>query len=234
MFKVDKEKCIGCGLCVKDCLVKDIEIVDKKANIKNETCMKCGHCIAICPKEAVSTDLYNMDDVKNYNKEEFELDADKLLNFIKYRRSVRHFKNKDVEIDKISKIIEVGRFTQTGGNLQDVSYVVVKENMHDAFKENPKQNDMLFFNAPAVIIVAANSDVNGALASSNMELMTNALGLGTFFSGFLVRAASYNKNILDYLGIEEGKKIVTCMPVGYPDVKYSRTVINAYFVIIRG
>ena len=96
--------------------------------------------------------------------------------------------------------------------------------MHDAFKENPKQNDMLFFNAPAVIIVAANSDVNGALASSNMELMTNALGLGTFFSGFLVRAASYNKNILDYLGIEEGKKIVTCMPVGYPDVKYSRTV----------
>ena len=36
MFKVDKEKCIGCGLCVKDCLVKDIEIVDKKANIKNE------------------------------------------------------------------------------------------------------------------------------------------------------------------------------------------------------
>lgn len=262
MMKIDREKCIGCGLCIKDCFVRDIEMQDKKANIKNETCMKCGHCIAICPKEAVSTDLYNMDDVKNYNKEEFELDADKLLNFIKYRRSVRHFKNKDVEIDKISKIIEAGRFTQTGGNLQDVSYVVVKENidelksmvietlknlgeyilanktpenmqvqkyakmwlqMHDAFKENPKQNDMLFFNAPAVIIVVANSDVNGALASSNMELMTNALGLGTFFSGFLVRAASYNKNILDYLGIEEGKKIVTCMAVGYPDVKYSRT-----------
>ena len=41
----------------------------------------------------------------------------------------------------------------------------------------------------AVIIVTANSEVNGALASSNMELMTNALGLGTFFSGFFVRAA---------------------------------------------
>ena len=88
--------------------------------------------------------------------------------------------------------------------MQVQKYAKMWLQMHDAFKENPKQNDMLFFNATAVIIVAANSDVNGALASSNMELMTNALGLGTFFSGFLVRAASYNKNILDYLGIEEG------------------------------
>jgi nitroreductase len=82
----------------------------------------------------------------------------------------------------------------------------------------------LFFNAPAVIIVTANVDVNGALASSNMELMTNALGLGTFFSGFLVRAAQDNEKIMNFLGIKEGKKIVTCMIIGYTDVKYVRTV----------
>lgn len=263
MMKIDREKCIGCGLCIKDCFVRDIEMQDKKANIKNETCMKCGHCIAICPKNAVSTDEYNMDDVKSYNKEEFEIDADNLLNFIKFRRTIRQFKDKDVEREKLTKIIEAGRFTQTGGNLQNVSYIVVKENidelksmvidtlknlgdyilanrtpenlqvqkyakiwlqMYDAYKKDPKKNDMLFFNAPAVILVVSDSDVNGALASSNMELMTNALGLGTFFSGFLVRASQSNKEILDYLGIEDGKKIVTCMIVGYPDVKYSRTV----------
>lgn len=54
--------------------------------------------------------------------------------------------------------------------------------------------------------------------------MYDDLGLGTFFSGFLVRASQSNKDIMDYLGIESGKKIVTCMVVGYPDVKYSRTV----------
>lgn len=263
MFKVDKEKCIGCGLCIKDCFVRDIEMIDKKAYIKNETCMKCGHCVAVCPKEAISTDEYNMDDVKNYNKEEFAIDADTLLNFIKFRRSVRQFKDKDVECEKLAKIIEAGRFTQTGGNLQNVSYIVVKESidelksmiietlknlgdyvlanktpenmkieryakmwlkMHSDYMENPKKSDMLFCNAPAVILVVSDSDVNGALASSNMELMTNALGLGTFFSGFLVRAAQANKGIMDYLGIEDGKKIVTCMVIGYPDVKYSRTV----------
>lgn len=72
------------------------------------------------PKEAVSINVNNTEDVKDYNKEEFELDADKLLNFIKLRRSLRHFKNKDIQMDKISRIIEAERFTQIGWNLQNV------------------------------------------------------------------------------------------------------------------
>jgi nitroreductase/NAD-dependent dihydropyrimidine dehydrogenase PreA subunit len=262
MMKIDVEKCIGCGQCVKDCFPRDIEIIDGKARINNVTCMKCGHCIAVCPKDAVSTDEYNMDDVKAYNKEEFSIDSDNLLNFIKFRRTVRQFKNKEVEDEKLAKIIEAGRFTQTGSNMQDVSYIVVREGlqelkaltleslkksgeeflsnltpqtaifkryaemwikMYEDFNSNPKENDRLFFNAPAVIIVTANSDVNGALASSNMELMTNAVGLGTFFSGFFVRAAQDNQKIRDFLGIKEGKKVVTCIVIGYPNVKYSRT-----------
>ncbi len=263
MMIVNAEKCIGCSQCVKDCFPRDIEIVDGKAKINNVTCIKCGHCIAVCPKAAITTDEYNMEEVKDYNKEEFNVEADNLMNFIKFRRTVRRFKNIDVEKEKLLKIIEAGRFTQTGSNMQDVSYIVVKEeldelksmtfeslkviaenmlanptpetvaftryakmwlDMCEKYKEDPKANDRLFFNAPAVIVVTANSDVNGALASSNMELMTNALGLGTFFSGFFVRAAAGNKQISDFLSVPEGKHIVTCMVIGYPDVKYLRTV----------
>jgi nitroreductase/Pyruvate/2-oxoacid:ferredoxin oxidoreductase delta subunit len=263
MMNVDTNKCIGCGLCVKDCFPNDIEIVDGKAKINNIKCFKCGHCVAICPKAAISTDDYNMEDVKDYNKEEFFVDADNLMNFIKFRRTIREFKNQEVEKDKISKIIEAGRFTQTGSNMQDVSYIVVEEKlqelktltfeclkrmgenmlanlspetmmykryaelwikMYEEYKENPKENDKLFFNAPSIIIVTGNSDVNGALASSNMELMTNALGLGTFFSGFFAKAAQDNKEIQDFIGLKEGKKVVTCMVIGYPNVKYLRTV----------
>jgi nitroreductase/NAD-dependent dihydropyrimidine dehydrogenase PreA subunit len=263
MMNVNAEKCIGCGLCVKDCFPKDITIVDGKAKINNVTCFKCGHCIAVCPKNAITTDEYDMAEVKNYNTEDFSLDADKLLNFIKFRRTIRQFKNKEVEQDKLAQIIEAGRFTQTGSNMQDVSYTVVREGidelkaltlktlkqigetmlanltpetmlykryaemwirMYEEHEKNPKENDKLFFNAPALIIVTANSDVNGALASSNMELMTNALGLGTFFSGFFVRASQQSKEILDFLGLPQGKKVVSCMVIGYPNVKYLRTV----------
>lgn len=50
-----------------------------------------------------------------------------ILNFIKFRKTIRNFKDKDIENDKLLKIIEAGRFTQTGSNSQNVSYVVVKD-----------------------------------------------------------------------------------------------------------
>ncbi|MFL0198384.1 nitroreductase family protein [Clostridium sp. WILCCON 0269] len=263
MMKVNVEKCIGCGKCAQDCFLKDIEIVDGKAKANNTACIKCGHCIAVCPKDAVVTDEYNMEDVKSYNKEEFSVDPDNLLNFIKFRRTIRQFKDKKVEEGKILKIIEAGRFTQTASNLQDVSYIVVREGlqklksltlealkemgekvldnlgpqtmiykkyapiwieMYEEYQENPRLNDRLFFNAPVVIIVTANLEINGGLASSNMELMTNALGLGTFFSGFFTRAAQMNEKIRGFLGVEQGKQIVSCMVIGYPNVEYLRTV----------
>ena len=262
MMNVNSEKCVGCGLCVKDCFPGCIELVDGKAKINNATCMKCGHCIAICPKEAVSTDEYNMDEVKEYNEAEFKVESDNLLNFIKFRRSIRQFKEKDVETEKLLKIIEAGRFTQTATNAQNVSYIVVKDNieqlkemilenlknrgeeilknlnpqtlrfkryaqmwirMYNKYKENPKMNDKLFFNAPALILVVSDSPINGGLASSNMELMTNAQGLGTFFSGFFTLAAQGDEKIRTILGLEENKEIVTCMVIGYPNVKFART-----------
>ena len=96
MFKVDREICIACEQCIKDCPVNDIYLKEGKAHIKNEACIKCGHCIAICPVKAVSTDDYDMNEVIEYNKEDFEISPDRLLNFIKFRRSVRRFKDKEV------------------------------------------------------------------------------------------------------------------------------------------
>lgn len=262
LFKVNKEKCIACMQCIKDCPARVISLKDGKAEINNEGCIKCGHCVAICPVYAVSTDDYNMEEVKPYDKESFTVEAENLLNFIKFRRSVRRFKNKPVEKEKLEQIIEAGRFTQTSTNSQDVSYTVVTEKLEELkklaysslkqkgeyilanltpeteylkryanmwlhsysqFKEDPTKNDRLFFNAPAAIFVTSSTPINGGLASSNMELMTDALGLGTFFSGFLLVASQDNKEILDLLGIKDGKEIISCLVIGYPDVKYQRT-----------
>ena len=263
MFNVDKEKCITCKQCINDCPVNDIVLKDNKAYIKNESCIKCGHCVAICPTKAVSTNDYNMKDVIEYDKEYFTIDSDNLLNFIKFRRSVRNFKNKKIEKENIEKIIEAGRFTQTSTNSQDVSYTVVINKLDELkdlafkalnkkgeyilnnltpdteylkryatlwtyfykmYKEDPIKNDKLLFNAPAVIIVTANNELNGALAASKMDLMVDALGLGTFYSGFLQIATDGNNEILDLLKINNKKKVVACMVIGYPNVKYKRTV----------
>ena len=271
---VDRDKCIGCTLCKQDCIVSDIEMIDEKSHIKNETCIKCGHCITICPVKAISSDdeeKYSMDDVIEYDKENFDIDSENLMNFMKFRRSIRLFKKQDVEEEKIEKIIETGKFTQTGGNTQDVSYVIIKDkiqeirkmvletlnssadellldkntpkqlityskmwkNMYSDFLKNPDGEDRLFFKAPLLIIIKSKRVVNGALAAAKMELMANSLGLGTYFSGFLERAVEINSEIGESLQIEEDEKLVACMVIGYPRVKYKRTVSRKNAKVIR-
>ena len=95
---------------------------------------------------------------------------------------------------------------------------------YEMYKQDPVKNDKIFFNAPVAIFVASPNNVNAGLASSNMELITNALGLGTFFSGFSIVAAKDNQPILDLLGLDSSDELLSCLVIGYPNVKYQRTV----------
>jgi NADH:ubiquinone oxidoreductase subunit F (NADH-binding)/(2Fe-2S) ferredoxin len=51
-FNIDAKKCIGCGLCKKNCPVEAISGVPKKVHVidKNK-CIKCSICYQICPVE---------------------------------------------------------------------------------------------------------------------------------------------------------------------------------------
>jgi ferredoxin len=51
--KVDKEKCTGCGICVDECPVEAIKLVDDKAVVDEDACTECGQCVDACPNEAI-------------------------------------------------------------------------------------------------------------------------------------------------------------------------------------
>jgi ferredoxin len=51
--KVDKEKCTGCAICVDECPVEAIKLVDDKAVVDEDACTECGQCVDACPNEAI-------------------------------------------------------------------------------------------------------------------------------------------------------------------------------------
>lgn len=53
MIVVEKDLCHGCGLCIEDCPLDAVKIVDKKAVINNQ-CVSCGICTRVCPFNALT------------------------------------------------------------------------------------------------------------------------------------------------------------------------------------
>jgi len=260
---IDKEMCTGCGLCVKDCSRNAIALVNGKAQVDLELCNECGHCFAICPFGSVSMPLYDVNEIIKFNEEKMSIEPDNLLNFLKFRRSIRQFKDKGIEPEKINKIIEAGRYSPTASNRQMNRFIIIKDkldevrglaikalydmandpssvdkgtlalyqkawlSMYEDYKE--KNVDRLFFNAPELIAIVSKdrsgfADVNGGIAASRMELQANSLGLGVCYIGFFKRAIEYNEKLRELLGMKENEEFLLCFVLGYPDVKYQRTV----------
>jgi len=54
--KIDEDKCVKCGTCVKWCPQNTIEMREKSAFIIEEGCIGCGECLAVCRFGAVMFD----------------------------------------------------------------------------------------------------------------------------------------------------------------------------------
>lgn len=241
IINIDQGKCIGCGMCHRDCPAYNIAMENKKAVIKTQSCIMCGHCVAICPKAAVS--ITGFDEPPVEIEKPVILDPHRLLEAIRTRRTIRQFKDKTVPPEVVAQIIEAGRLTPSGGNAQDVSYIVLQEEISHYEKaavqfakkllpfvkllsktaKNAVIDDHFFFKkAPVAIVVVSKDKINGALAASNMELMAEAHGLGVLYSGFFAMAANRSYTLRRMLGLENAK-IVTTLVLGYPNVNYRRT-----------
>lgn len=248
MIQINPELCIGCGQCVENCHSHNITLYGKNAQCLGD-CFYCGQCVAICPKNAISIPSYDMKDIVEYNKHDFNISPDVLLNTIKFRRSIRDFKNTELSSQNIQTIIQAGRYTATASNRQDCRFIFIQDRLTEfkqlvwagieeqlstanspleelrnifLMKKNEADNDKLFFNAPSVLIIAADITEDAILAAQNIELIAHTMGLGVLFDGWLTLALSHIPDIDQYLHIEN-KHICITMLLGHPSVHFLRT-----------
>lgn len=249
---INKEKCIGCGLCVKDCVSFDIELKDEKATSLKRGCISCGHCEAICPQGAIKLTGFE-DTVEEFDKQT-RLNPDELLQAIKTRRSIRVFKEDKIPSEVIDMILEAGRLAPTAANRQTIRYAVLEEKITECEKiattkarklinAGKKVIPMLsslnfdehffFKKAPVAIVIFSNDKISASLAAENMAFMAEANGLGVLYSGFFTGYVNMSKKIRKIIGINKKSKAVTTLVIGYPDVEYKRTAHRESLNVIR-
>ena len=60
MARIDKNKCVGCGICANIC-PEGIKMVNGKAEIENENAECIKNAAAACPRRAIILDEENAD-----------------------------------------------------------------------------------------------------------------------------------------------------------------------------
>ena len=122
---IDRERCVGCGQCVLDCFRGLLAVEDGKARVREGACIACGHCVAVCPANAVRLAGCPEAEIRPYDPDTFDIPAERLLNFMEFRRSVRRFQARPVEEEKLSLLLEAARYAPTGGNRQENRYILL-------------------------------------------------------------------------------------------------------------
>lgn len=126
-IEFNKEKCIKCGACVKDCITYSIDFDEenfpKIAKGGEERCISCQHCFAICPTGAITFNGKKPEDASSINY----ANPDEILSLIKSRRSIRQFEDENISNEQLLKLKNMLQFIPTGCNYNSLHFSFIEE-----------------------------------------------------------------------------------------------------------
>jgi formate hydrogenlyase subunit 6/NADH:ubiquinone oxidoreductase subunit I len=126
---VNVETCTGCGLCAAACPDGMFQLVDGKPSVGNgffTGCIACGHCVATCPTHSITVSGRGMtvDDAMELPAAVHRATADQLEALLQSRRSIRRFKEQEIDRTTLDRVLEMTTTAPMGIPPSDVGVVV--------------------------------------------------------------------------------------------------------------
>jgi nitroreductase len=143
---------------------------------------------------------------------------------ISKRRSVRSYKDSEIDEEKLKKVLEAARLAPSASNRQEWKFVIVRNAETRAKLVEMTYGQRFVGQAPVIIVACATEGksimtcgqpthtVDVSIACSFMILEACEQGLGTCWLG------TFNEGeVKRLLGIPGHMRVVTMTPLGYPN-----------------
>ena len=141
---------------------------------------------------------------------------------IQSRRSIRAYDSREVEEDKLVRVLDSGRLSPSAGNRQERRFIVIRDAKKRQLLSDARNQK---FVAEAPVVIAACSvkteyimscgqlayPIDTAIAVDHMTLAAVEEGLGTCWIG-----AFDEKKVKEILNIPDNVRVVALLPLGYP------------------
>jgi nitroreductase/NAD-dependent dihydropyrimidine dehydrogenase PreA subunit len=124
---IDESECNQCGLCVTrcaSCFSSENDVVTVQAD--EATCNLCGHCVSLCPTDAIHHQQMDMGNFPPMKKA-VPFDTQQFLEFLRQRRSHRHFTSKEIPRAQLEILVDACRYAPTGSNRQSVAIKLIRD-----------------------------------------------------------------------------------------------------------
>jgi nitroreductase len=143
---------------------------------------------------------------------------------ITHRKSVRAYKDIIVEREKIRKVLDAARLSPSADNRQEWKFIIVTDNQTKAKLAGTTLGQPFLAQTPVIIVACATQTdhimlcgqsaytMDVAIACAYMTLQATELGLGT-----CLVSAFREYEVKTILNIPEHYRVVSMMPMGYPD-----------------
>jgi len=147
---------------------------------------------------------------------------------VKNRHSIRAFKKKDVEEEKIMRILETANIAPSAGDLQAYEIILIRDEKKKSMLAKAAWNQDFIADAPVIMVVCANQKRSSArygkrgielycindasIAASYILLASTALGLGSVWIG-----AFDDSEVSKIIKVPDYIKPIAIIPIGYPD-----------------
>ena len=213
---VDEKKCTRDGICASVCTGGIIHL-DTESGCPDmvpwgeNACIRCGQCVAVCPHGALSHTKIPMDGCPAI-REDLAIGKAQAVQFLRSRRSIRLYKDKPVEREKIEDLIGNARYAPTSGNTQLVEWLVLadKGTIHriaglaaEWLREELKRDSQMVVRAPymPMIVKAWDDGKDSILRNAPVLLVATAPKIAVNGMVDLALALSYLDLLAPVVGL---------------------------------